>query len=79
MTQLSKLKSELELYAQEKNLTELQVVEKLNAYYFNKKVNDNLLYFFKNPNYYNRFTELGDSCYQTLSVSGGVPPLSASP
>ena len=42
MTQLSKLKSELELYAQEKNLTELQVVEKLNAYYFNKKVNDNL-------------------------------------
>ena len=42
MTQLSKLKSELELYAQEKNLTELQVVEKLSAYYFNKKVNDNL-------------------------------------
>lgn len=39
---LSQLKTELELYASTSNMTELQVVQKLNDYYFNKKVNDNL-------------------------------------
>jgi hypothetical protein len=39
---LYKVKSELENYASESNLTELQVIEKLNDYYFNKNVNDNL-------------------------------------
>ncbi|QRM89793.1 hypothetical protein FG167_11330 [Lacinutrix sp. WUR7] len=39
---LSKITSELEDYAQASNLTELQVVKKLNDYYFNKKVNENL-------------------------------------
>ncbi|PIF00953.1 MAG: hypothetical protein CR994_02590 [Maribacter sp.] len=39
---LSKVKSELEIYASKANLTELQVVDKLKQHYFNKKVNDNL-------------------------------------
>ncbi|WP_179337634.1 hypothetical protein [Winogradskyella ludwigii] len=39
---LSQLKTELELYASASNMTELQVVQKLNDYYFNKKVNENL-------------------------------------
>lgn len=39
---LSKIKSELETYAKESNLTELQIIEKLKDYYFNKKVNENL-------------------------------------
>ena len=39
---LSKVKLELESYASQSNLTELQVVKKLNDYYFNKKVNENL-------------------------------------
>jgi len=39
---LSKIKSELENYASESNLTELQVVEKLNDYYFDKKLKENL-------------------------------------
>tara|TARA_R110000751_G_scaffold272703_1_gene372910 strand:- start:335 stop:601 length:267 start_codon:yes stop_codon:yes gene_type:complete len=41
-TKLSNIKAELENYASESNLTELQVVDKLKTYYFNKKVNDNL-------------------------------------
>lgn len=41
-TNLSKVKSELEHYASTSNLTELEVVDKLKDYYFNKKVNDNL-------------------------------------
>lgn len=39
---LSKIKSEIENYAKATNKTELKVVEQLNDYYFNKKVNDNL-------------------------------------
>jgi hypothetical protein len=39
---LSKVKSELETYASESNLTELQIVDKLKDYYFNKEVNENL-------------------------------------
>lgn len=39
---LSNIKLELEQYANESNLTELEVVEKLKDYYFNKKVNANL-------------------------------------
>ncbi len=39
---LSKVKSELETYASESNLTELQIVEKLKDHYFNKEVNENL-------------------------------------
>ncbi|MBQ0786453.1 MAG: hypothetical protein KBT69_03070 [Oceanihabitans sp.] len=41
-SKLSKITSELENYAETSNLTELQVVEKLKDYYFNKKVNENL-------------------------------------
>lgn len=41
-TKLSIIKAEIENYANESNLTELQVVDKLKTYYFNKKVNDNL-------------------------------------
>ena len=39
---LSKVKSELENYASKSKMTELQIIEKLNDYYFNKKLNDNL-------------------------------------
>jgi hypothetical protein len=42
MSTLSNIKLEIEKYATESNLTELQIVEKLEKYYFNKKVNDNL-------------------------------------
>ncbi|NRR93260.1 hypothetical protein HSX10_16930 [Winogradskyella undariae] len=41
-TNLSSVKSEVENYAKESNLTELQVVEKLKDFYFNKKVNENI-------------------------------------
>ncbi|QDO94483.1 hypothetical protein FNB79_11075 [Formosa sediminum] len=40
--QLKTIKSEIEQYAQHSNKTELQVIEQLKDYYFNKKVNDNL-------------------------------------
>ncbi|WP_067147561.1 hypothetical protein [Pseudotamlana agarivorans] len=42
MSSLKDLKSEIEKYAKDSNLTELQVIEKLEKHYFNKKVNDNL-------------------------------------
>ena len=42
MSTLSNIKSEIESYKTESNLTELQIVEKLKEYYFNKQVNDNL-------------------------------------
>ena len=42
MSNLSTIKSEIENYANDANLTELQIVEKLKDHYFNKKVNDNL-------------------------------------
>ncbi|RED42729.1 hypothetical protein DFQ10_108136 [Winogradskyella eximia] len=42
MSNLSKIKSEIESYANESNLTELQIVEKLEHHFFNKKVNENL-------------------------------------
>ncbi|WP_405569114.1 hypothetical protein [Winogradskyella sp. Asnod2-B02-A] len=42
MSNLSKIKSEIENYANESNLTELQIVKKLETHYFNKKVNENL-------------------------------------
>ena len=42
MSTLSNIKSEIESYKTESNLTELQIVEKLKDYYFNKQVNDNL-------------------------------------
>ncbi|MBP1840536.1 hypothetical protein [Formosa algae] len=41
-TQLKTIKSEIESYAQSTNLSELQVLDKLKAYYFNKNVNENL-------------------------------------
>ncbi|MBU2926911.1 hypothetical protein [Winogradskyella psychrotolerans] len=41
-TNLSNIKTEIENYTSTSNLTELQVVEKLKDYYFNKKVNENL-------------------------------------
>ncbi|WP_179351930.1 hypothetical protein [Winogradskyella vidalii] len=46
-TKLSKLKTDLQSYAEEANLTELQVIEKLKDYYFNKKVTENLKYYKK--------------------------------
>jgi hypothetical protein len=39
---LAQLRSDIENYASDSNLTEFQVLEKLNAHYFNKKVNENL-------------------------------------
>ena len=39
---LNKIKLEIDKYAKDSNLTELQIVEKLEKHYFNKKVNDNL-------------------------------------
>ncbi|WBU90847.1 hypothetical protein [Cellulophaga omnivescoria] len=39
---LNKIKLEIDNYAKDSNLTELQIVEKLEKHYFNKKVNDNL-------------------------------------
>ncbi|WP_026776579.1 hypothetical protein [Polaribacter sp. Hel_I_88] len=42
MSNLSNIKLEIEKYANESNFTELQIVEKLEKYFFNKKVNANL-------------------------------------
>lgn len=42
MSYLSNIRLEIENYANDSNLTEFQIVEKLEKYYFNKKVNDNL-------------------------------------
>lgn len=42
MKSLSNIKLEIEKYANESNFTELQVVEKLEKYFFTKKVNANL-------------------------------------
>ncbi|MFC5196573.1 hypothetical protein ACFPH8_14620 [Bizionia hallyeonensis] len=42
MSNLSNIKTEIEKYANDSNLTELQIVEKLEKHYFNKKVNENL-------------------------------------
>lgn len=42
MSSLSSIKSEIEAYASNSNLTELQIVERLEKFYFNKKVNENL-------------------------------------
>jgi hypothetical protein len=42
MSNLSNIKQEIEKYANESNFTELQIVEKLEKYFFNKKVNANL-------------------------------------
>ena len=42
MSNLTIIKSEIEKYANDSSLTELQIVEKLEKHYFNKKVNENL-------------------------------------
>ena len=42
MSNLSNIKLDIEKYAKESNFTELQIVEKLEKYFFNKKVNENL-------------------------------------
>lgn len=42
MSSLSNIKQEIEKLANESNFTELQIVEKLEKYFFNKKVNANL-------------------------------------
>ncbi|WP_299102129.1 hypothetical protein [uncultured Winogradskyella sp.] len=42
MSNLASIKSEIEKYANQSNLTETQIVERLEKHYFNKKVNDNL-------------------------------------
>ena len=42
MSNLKDIKSEIEKYANDSNLTELQIVEKLEKHYFDKKVNENL-------------------------------------
>ena len=42
MSNLKDIKLEIEKYANDSNLTELHIVEKLEKHYFNKKVNDNL-------------------------------------
>ena len=42
MSNLSDIKKEIENYANGSNMTELQIVEKLEKHYFDKKVNENL-------------------------------------
>ena len=42
MSNLKDIKSEIEKYANDSNLTELQIVAKLEKHYFDKKVNENL-------------------------------------
>lgn len=42
MSSLSNIKLEIVKYASESNFTELQIVDKLEKYFFNKKVNANL-------------------------------------
>jgi hypothetical protein len=42
MSNLSNIKSEIEKYANDSNLTELQIVKKLEKHYFDKNVNENL-------------------------------------
>ncbi|NRD20398.1 hypothetical protein HNV08_10105 [Winogradskyella eckloniae] len=42
MSTLSNIKSEIENYAASTNLTELQIVDKLETHFFNKKVNANI-------------------------------------
>ena len=42
MSSLTNIKLEIEKHAMESNLSELQIVEKLEKYFFNKKVNANL-------------------------------------
>ena len=42
MSNLKDIKSEIEKYANDSNLTELQIVEKLEKHYFDKRVNENL-------------------------------------
>ena len=42
MSNLLNIKSEIEKYANDSNLTELQIIEKLENHYFNKKVSENL-------------------------------------
>ena len=42
MSNLSNIKSEIEKYANDSNLTELQIVDRLQKHYFEKKVNENL-------------------------------------
>jgi len=42
MSNFKNIKLEIEEYAKDSNFTELQIVEKLETYFFNKKVNENL-------------------------------------
>ena len=42
MSQLSNIKLDIEKFAKESNFSELEIVEKLEKYFFNKKVNENL-------------------------------------
>jgi len=42
MSSLKDIQLEIEKYKNGSNLTELQIVEKLEKHYFNKKVNENL-------------------------------------
>lgn len=42
MNALTTIKSQIQQYANDSNLTELQIVKKLENHYFNKKVNENL-------------------------------------
>ena len=42
MSALSKIKLDIENYAIQSNYTELQIVEKLESYFFNKRINQEL-------------------------------------
>ncbi|QFZ54623.1 hypothetical protein FEZ18_07355 [Oceanihabitans sp. IOP_32] len=42
MSNLKDIKSEIEKYTTDSNLTELQIIEKLEKHYFDKKVNQDL-------------------------------------
>ena len=47
MSNLKNIKLDIEKYANDSNMTELQIVEKLENHYFDKKVNENLKFYKK--------------------------------
>lgn len=57
MSNLKDIKSEIEKYANNSGLTELQIIEKLEKHYFNKKVNENLRLYKKGDKKVNQITK----------------------
>jgi hypothetical protein len=57
MSNLKDIKSEIEKFANNSDLTELQIIEKLEKHYFNKKVNENLRLYKKGDKKVNQITK----------------------